>query len=292
MGKKKKKKKKKGREDFSPQALERSMSAGVRSYGKKLGRWWLEKAGDSHHRKAYRRVARWLEKELPRNPRSIVDYACGAGHLTVELRSAFPRARITCYDGAKKLLARVRRRLPDDRRLELTEKFLPDLDDLHPRVDLTVFCFPHLLPPEDPGMVRAYAKAHPREAKAARKVSKAMRKEGIWDTDVDLDWHTENTLCERMAARHMWLLTQPAGHCARVGYSQTAFEEIDPVYVDYLRFTEGFATSVRGVRIRRFFRMVSDAYVESEVISDVMDQEGPADDDGGGYMICLFEVDR
>jgi hypothetical protein len=266
------------------------MLAGVASYGKKLGRWWVKKAEDEGHVDAYRHVAKWLGRKLPRAPKSILDYACGAGHLTLELRHRFPRARITGYDGAMELLVKAQERLGADPRLTLSAKLLPDLEDRHPRSDLTVFCFPHLLPPDDAAPVRRYAKRHQREARAARKVAKAMRREGHWDKDTALRWHVENTLFERMAARHLFRLTRTGGHCAFVGYSQAALDEIEATYLDYLRFSEGFATSVRGVRVKRFFRPVADTYVRSPVISDVSDQEGSADEDEGGYMICLFEA--
>lgn len=275
-------------EDFSPEALERSMRRGVSSYGGRLGRWWTGKADDPAHLAAYRKIANWLRKRLDPPPAGILDYACGAGHLLAEFRRAFPAAHLVGYDGAPRQLGRAARRLSGDPALALEERFLPDLADRPPPVDLTVFCFPHLLPPGDPAPVLLYAARHPREAKAANRLARALRRAAICDPDETPESQVANIILERMASRHLRRLTAPGGHCARVGYSQAPLEDIEDAYVDYLRFVEGWCAKVRGIKVKRFFRSVRERFVVSPVISDVADHTGKPEDDEGGYSLHLL----
>jgi SAM-dependent methyltransferase len=280
-------KKKKSRE-VSAKKLEKGMEAASSGYEKILGRWWVGKAADDAHRQTYKHAAKWTRRELPAVPDSILDYACGAGHLLKRLRKAFPAADLIGYDGAAKLLKKARKRLDDDPGLELTAKMLPDLDDPHPPVDLTVLCLPHLLPFDDGEAVTDYADQRRTELEAARKVVDAMREAGLWEVEERVEWQVGNVLFERMVARHLRLLTRPGGHCVRIDYTEAAFDDIDAVYQDYLRFSQGSCTSVCGVRVPRFFAPITDTYRISDIISDVSDQTDDYDSEDGGYMIRLF----
>jgi Methyltransferase domain len=273
---------------FTAKELEHDMESSPGGYGKKLGQWWVDKAGDDAHRDAYRHIARWLKRKLDERPDSILDYACGAGHLLKRLRKAFPDAELTGYDGSGKLLKKAHRRLKSDDRLELVTKILPDLEDDHERVDLSVLCLPHLLPLDGAEDLIEYARTRPKELLAARKVAKAMRKEGFWERSEPVEWQVGMLLFERTVARHLSRLTRPGGHCARIDYSQSKFSEVAETYQDYLRFSQGACASVCGVRVPRFFRLLVSTYADSELISDVSDQTDEYDDEGGGYMILLL----
>ncbi len=281
--------KKKKRREVSARKLEKGMEAASSGYEKILGRWWVEKANDDAHRRTYRHSVKWTRRKLDRVPASILDYACGAGHLLKRLRKAFPRADLIGYDGAAKLLEKAQKRLDDDPGLELVRKILPDLDDPRSPVDLTVLCLPHLLPFDEGETVHAYADGHRAELRAAREVVDTMREEGLWEADDPVEWQVGNLIFERMVARHLRRLTHAGGHCVRIDYTEAAYHEIDDTYRDYIRFSQGACTSVRGVRVPRFFTQTADTYRESAVISDVSDQTEEYDGDGG-YMIRLLKA--
>lgn len=279
---------KKKRKGVSAKELEEGMVAASSGYEKVLGRWWVGKAKDDAHRKAYRRSAKWARRNLEQSPASILDYACGAGHLLKRLRKAFPAADLIGYDGSAKFLKQARKRLRDDSGLELVEKILPDLDDPRLPVDLTVLCLPHLLPFDEGQSVHAYADAHRAELEAARKLVDAMREEKLWESDDPVEWQVGNVIFERMVARHLRRLTRPGGHCLRIDYTEAAYDDIDDTYQDYIRFSQGACASVRGVRVPSFFRQTADTYRDSDIISDVSDQTEEYDGDGGGYMVRLL----
>src|SRR6185503_6362877 len=84
-------------------------------------------------------------------PRRIVDYGCGAGHLTALLYRRFPSARIFGCDASALLLARAHRRLaplgPDAAsRVELVRTVLPSSKLARAKADLAVVAFPNFLP--------------------------------------------------------------------------------------------------------------------------------------------------
>ena len=281
--------KKKKNRDISAKKLEKGMKAASSGYEKILGRWWMDKANDDAHRDAYRHSVKWTRRKLEEAPDTILDYACGAGHLLKRLRKAFPGARLIGYDGAAKLLRKAGKRLDDDPRIDLVTRILPDLDDSQPPVDLTVVCLPHLLPFDDGESVHAYADRHRAELKASRKVVDAMREEELWETDDPIEWQVGNVIFERMVARHLRRLTRPYGHCLRIDYTEAAYDDIDATYQDYIRFSQGACASVRGVKVPRFFKQIADTYRESDIISDVSDQTEGYDSDGG-YMVRLLSA--
>jgi SAM-dependent methyltransferase len=278
--------KKKDRE-VSPKRLEEAMLAASSGYERILGRWWVGKADDDAHREAFRHAARWTRRRRDGGPATILDYACGAGHLLKRLRKVFPRATLTGYDGAVKLLKKAGKRLGDDPKLELVEKLLPDLMDPHPPVDLTVLCLPHVLPFDEGESVHAYADRHRTELEAARKLTDAMREAGHWDTGEEVEWQVGNVIFERMVARHLRRLTRPEGHCVRIDYTEAPYDDIDDTYQDYIRFSQGACASVCGVRVPRFFEQVAHTYRASDLISDVADQTEGYDSEGG-YMVRLL----
>jgi trans-aconitate methyltransferase len=80
-------------------------------------------------------------------PRTILDFGAGNGELCKYLRSAFPHARILCYEPAPQLLEEARENLPSTAGIDL----LPDLDGVKAAsVDLafSLEVFEHLPPRE------------------------------------------------------------------------------------------------------------------------------------------------
>ncbi|MFW5751164.1 MAG: methyltransferase domain-containing protein [Planctomycetota bacterium] len=269
--------------------LVRAMEAGAAGYVGDLGDWWALRAADALHAREFRRIVRWLVKQLPQSPARILDYACGTGHLMHHLRRVFPTAHLIGYDGAEPLLTIGRASFADDKRAELRQKWLPDLADPCPPVDLSIVCFPHLLMSDDRSGLRAYRQAHRAEATAARRLWEEMIDAEHWDPEEDdRAFRVGQTLFERMCARHCHRVTRPGGYCLRVGYAYSGLEEIDPVYLAYSRFSEGWDHLCCGVVVDELFRLVASRYVESAVIDDVHAQTGD-EEEGGGYTLCLLQ---
>src|SRR5262245_61844390 len=127
--------------------FDRELARGLRAYQDELASWWLHRAEDAAHRRAYRRIADYIADSFPRPPRTIADYGCGAGHLLAQLARRFPRARLTGYDASLPLLDAARQRLTlAGRRTELVATVLPDFSLPRARTDLVIISFPNFLP--------------------------------------------------------------------------------------------------------------------------------------------------
>src|SRR5689334_11928463 len=94
--------------------FDRAFRRGPRAYDTAVGAWWEGRARDSAHARAYAQAAAYMRAELARRgrtPRLLIDYACGGGHLLVELARRFPEAILIGLDGSEKMLERARNRL-------------------------------------------------------------------------------------------------------------------------------------------------------------------------------------
>jgi ubiquinone/menaquinone biosynthesis C-methylase UbiE len=117
-------------------------------YNSEVARWWRKRAFDGAHARAYKNISAFIRDSYAREPKLIVDYACGAGNLLFLLSRRFPNSKLVGLDGSSYLLGQALRRmrsLPHDcaRRIELIETTLPNMNLLRGQADLAIFCFPH-----------------------------------------------------------------------------------------------------------------------------------------------------
>jgi len=110
--------------------------------------WWLERASDKPHKRAYQAITELGKKHRPQAGH-IVDYACGPGLLVRELLSSYPEAKITAIDQSKEAIDVapdvLKRAGFDDRalkRVKLLAEDLPNFDLKLPKADLLFFLYP------------------------------------------------------------------------------------------------------------------------------------------------------
>ena len=121
------------------------------SYDDVVGCWWLKRSLDAAHRRAYRNIADFIRDSFTREPATIVDYACGPGHLLSLLSARFRNSKLVGLDGSSFLLELARRQfesLPPGcaERLRLINTPLPNLSVMRGQADLAIFCFPNMIP--------------------------------------------------------------------------------------------------------------------------------------------------
>jgi hypothetical protein len=267
------------------------------SYNRGVGNWWLSRAADGPHQRAYVNIADFIRHSIHRDPGLIVDYACGAGNLLSLLCRRFPRSLLAGLDGSSLLLDRAEQRLSHlphscTRRLSLIEASLPGPVSLRQRADLVVFCFPNMMPsrPEEkqrgPGSQLSES-----DRKIAKYLSRARESR---DEDCD-DWDSRATRLTleygRSISRNLRSLLVRGGICVRAEYATTRRHEWSALELLRVSFEEGsLDATVSGTRSRPWFRILASAYFRSRVLEDVFEQTEDARDTGGGYLITILRA--
>lgn len=245
--------------------------------------WWRERARDRAHGRAYRNIAGFIRASLPREPRVIVDYACGAGQLLARLAPLFPHTRLVGLDGSKALLdlaaARLAR-LPDGRTAEvtLTRTLLPMGRPLGEKADLVVYSFPNMMPSLSTEAAPG-ADLDREEREIARRLAR------------DPGGESDPALLEygRSISRDLRRLLRRDGLCVRVEYADSRREEWTPGVLQQVAFEEGTLDHpLDGLRPRAWFRVVASAFFRSRVMEDVYEQTGEERDRSGGYLITVL----
>jgi hypothetical protein len=254
--------------------------------------WWLARARDAAHRRAYRQIAAFAAAHAPRRPvpRLIIDYACGPGLLIRELHRVFPAARIVGLDESASAIAAAESVLTEagiaDGRVSLRRLALPayPIRGLPP-ADLVFFSFPDFRG----GDTRANL-AHWR-----------ARCPADWDAGGDLRrrWRQEaeqgvpprrETFFKRVAGRNLRQLCRPGGRIVRVEYSNCTRAGMDEVTLAEMRWTEGCLSAPDGDPRHVLSRERASRYVRSGVMRDVYLQTRAADDREGGYLITVLDA--
>lgn len=279
--------------------FDQEFKRGRRAYDDRaVGRWWRQRSEDRSHARAYRTIARFIQRlRLPGRP-TVVDYACGHGSMLVRLFRVLPGARLVGVDGSKLQLEMARRRLIRlDRRamdrVELIETKLPDFTLPRGMADLAVFVFPNLVANEtDQPYFDKHGYKHPRDSVVGRQLAK-LREENPDDetchTDPDLVY--DELMTNRVVARNIRGLVKTGGLCVRVEYSNSIREGLTQLVQDRTAFEEGSLTRrYGGKRPDRFFEYLFNDYHRSKVIEDVYHQTGEEDDKEGGYLIGVLRA--
>jgi SAM-dependent methyltransferase len=243
--------------------------------------WWRGRAADRAHGRAYRNIAGFIRASLPREPRVIVDYACGAGQLLARLAPLFPHTRLVGLDGSDALLdlaaARLAR-LPEGRTAEVTlaRTLLPMGRPLGEKADLVVYSFPNMMP-----SLSTEAAPGAGLDRDDREIARRLARDPGGESDP--------TLLEygRAISRDLRRLLRRGGLCVRVEYADSRRGEWDPRILRQVEFEEG-SLDLPEEGIRPWFRVLASAFFRSRVMQDVYEQTGEERDRSGGYLITVL----
>nr|MBI3611812.1 class I SAM-dependent methyltransferase [Nitrospirota bacterium] len=264
-----------------------ALAAGVRSYDRHIGRWWVQRTSSEAHAEAYANIARYVARHARKRSGLLVDYACGAGLLTRQLGAALPRWRLLGIDGSRAMLrfaeAWAERRGPGSpASLEFRLAKLPDFSLPMHKADLVVFAFPNII--TGAGERRHFEKIYGMDRVLARCLAAKREKAGA---------HVlyDQLFMNRVIARNLRWLLRKGGVCVRVDYSQGRRHELERFDRVATVFEEGSLSVGQGGRKpEKFFELLYVRYYPSEVIRDVYEQTEDEDFLEGGYSVSLLRA--
>jgi SAM-dependent methyltransferase len=266
-------------------------------YNGKVGRWWLRHSLDAAHRRAYKKVAAFIRDSYVQEPGTIVDYACGPGHLLALLSLEFRKSRLIGLDGSSFMLMEALQhfaQLPAEcsSRISLIETRLPDFTVLRRKAELVVFCFPNMVPfANESTSGPASGLLSENDRKVARSLSLSRDDESDESPELDPEANQAGLEQGRVISRNLRRLLVPGGICVRVEYATMRRHELSPLELAQVAFEEGsLDTAVDGRMPSRWFRLVASAYFRSLVLEDVYEQTGDARDKNGGYLITVLRA--
>jgi len=266
-------------------------------YNGKVGRWWLRHSLDAAHSRAYKKIADFIRDSYVREPRMIVDYACGVGHLLALLSVRFPGSKLVGLDGSSFLLRKAGclvSMLPKQcaERISLMETPLPNFRLLRGKADLAIYCFPNMVPlaeEDSPG-----AHAHCLSDNDSKVAASLARAADICDSARENSNPAANQLGleqGRCISLNLRRLLAQGGICIRVEYATMQRHELSALELSHVSFEEGSLDArVEGRMPRRWFRLVASAFFRSRVLEDVYEQTGDERDRNGGYLITVLRA--
>ena len=267
------------------------------SYDGTVGRWWLDRSLDAAHRRAYKNIADFIRDSFTREPGTIVDYACGPGHLLSRLSDRFRNSKLVGLDGSSFLLELARRQLeylPPGcaERVRLINTPLPNLSVMRGQADLAIFCFPNMVPfPEENGPAERKLWLNENERQIAKSLSLAA--EACDETDGPSGPPANQHVLEqgRCISLNLRRLLARNGICIRIEYATMQRHELSPLELLHVSFEEGsLDCRVEGKTSRQWFRLLASAYFQSGVLEDVYEQTGDDRDKNGGYLITVLRA--
>ncbi|HPK01749.1 MAG TPA: methyltransferase domain-containing protein [Candidatus Sumerlaeota bacterium] len=275
--------------------FDRELTKGQRTYDRAVGEWWLDRSTDGAHTRAYRKIARQIRERIAREPREIIDYACGPGSLLVRLARQFPESRLIGIDGSRKMVEAARARLaaqgrPIAARTEILYSNLPNFA-LPLQADLVIFAFPNICPNAD---VQPYYDRHGARHREDVKVARALAKAREPDPEDETVTQTPEELFmalidAKVISRNLRKLLRKGGTCVRIEYANAPREEMTDLVRMRLDFEAGsLARAFGGARAERLFRLREVSYTRSRVIEDVYHQTRDEGDRVGGYLISTL----
>jgi SAM-dependent methyltransferase len=266
------------------------------SYDGTIAQWWEKRAHDSAHQRAYRKIADFIHASFPRDPRLVIDFACGAGNLLSLLSRRFARSKMVGLDGSAYLLGLAERkfcRLPPEckQRIVLIHTTLPDFSLLRGQADLVVFCFPNMMPPLGPNIRTDSSLLSRKDLEIAGRLaisdvtaSKSRKNRDSQSVRQKLEYG-------RCISQNLRRLLLPGGICVRVEYATTQRHEWSAIELQKVCFEEGaLDTKVDGLMPRKWFHVLASAYFRSHVMEDVYQQTGDRLDRKGGYLLTVLRA--
>ena len=265
------------------------------SYNGTVGRWWRERAANSAHKRAYVNIANFIRNSFHRDPRLIVDYACGAGDLLSLLCRRFPHSQIAGLDGSSLLLNLAEKRLSRlplscANRISLIETSLPGPVSPRQCADLVLFCFPNMMPSRNeektigPGF---------HLSKADQKIAECLSHAREPQNGGDINPRAIKRALEygRTISKNLRGLLVRGGICVRAEYATTRRHEWSPLELLLVSFEEGSLDApVDGTRPQLWFRVLASTYFRSRVLEDVFQQTADERDKSGGYLVTILRA--
>lgn len=284
---------------------------GTTTYDSAVGSWWLQRAMDQAHRKAYQHIVQFALQACQKHelaPQRIVDYACGAAPLLKEIQKVWNKTALVGLDGSQNLLSTAAKALKPKAKLHssarkalkashpgihLAASTLPYFQMPKKTCDLAFFVFPNLVP--DPSHLDQFndnGYSHAKDNEIARMLARFREMDPEDETDVhDPDDYFDELMTARVFSRHLRSLLKKGGLCIRVDYTQAPRDQLSDLTQWRCLFMEGaLQTPIKGQKSPAFFRLLNSEYRKSKVIEDVYHQTGNPDDKRGGYMINLFQA--
>lgn len=302
--------------------FEKLFKKGHRSYDTAVGDWWLKRAADPAHARAYRRIAEEVAKGLSRAGKKrglVVDYACGNGAFLCELARALPGFRLLGLDGSEKMLEAAKRNLGrrgfaaeiaatrtlkevlgakaagrgpgDGPRILLARTFLPNFSLPKGLADAATFVFPNIAPaPSEQEYYDRHGYKNPRDVAAGRILAR-LREMDPEDEVVKLepDLMFDGLMTDRVVSRNLRSLLKPGGSFFKVDYANARREDLSELTQLRSLFCEGaLEKPVKDKQAEVFFRYRRNAFTRSSVILDVYHQTLDPSDKTGGYFVSEF----
>jgi SAM-dependent methyltransferase len=255
-------------------------------YNGKVARWWYKRAFDGSHAHAYRNIADFIRDSYTREPKLIVDYACGAGNLLFLLSRRFSDSKLVGLDGSSILLGLALRRmrlLPRAcvRHIQLIETPLPNMTLMKGQADLAVFCFPNMVFASGTNLLLS---------KNDRKIARCL------SLDDETDYADSQAIQSglelgRVISMNLRYLLVRGGICVRVEYATIQRHELSARELMLVSFEEGSLDSrVEGMAPRLWFRVLASSFFRSNVLEDVYEQTADERDKNGGYLITVLKA--
>jgi SAM-dependent methyltransferase len=266
------------------------------SYNSAVGNWWIERAADRAHRRAYKNIANYVRNSISGDPGVIVDYACGAGNLLSLLSRKFPNSQLIGLDGSSLLLKFAQKRLarlPSGcaRRISLMETCLPRPIRLRRRADVVTFCFPNMMPAHSGKMRGVKLKLSEEDHRIARELSAATEPGDPLGYLPDPEGAADILEYGRSISKNLRQLLVRGGICVRAEYATTRRHEWSQLELLTVSFEEGsLETDLGGTPRRPWFRVLASAFFRSNVLDDVFQQTEDERDKNGGYLITILRA--
>ncbi len=292
--------------------FEKAFLKGHKSYDTAVGDWWERQAANGSHQKAYANVAKFVaaqfKKRGVKQPKVLVDYACGSGYFLAALAKEFPSARIVALDGSKKMLERAEARLAQagmdsgvmDKsecfgakgpRIRLAQTSLPNFSLPKGKADAVLFVFPNLTPaPGD----QPYYDRHGYKQKPDTSVGRVLARLREMDPEDEVSTVPpqemyDGLMTDRVISRNLRHLLRRSGAMFKVDYANAHRDELSRLTHIRSLFTEGaLEEAVKEEKSEVFFKYLRNQFHRSQVILDVFHQTRDPSDKTGGYFISQF----
>tara|TARA_Y100000310_G_scaffold342194_2_gene444227 strand:+ start:339 stop:1163 length:825 start_codon:yes stop_codon:yes gene_type:complete len=271
--------------------FDKEFESGRHCYNTKVGSWWKQRACSQAHSRAYGNIAKVMRALFFRNPKMIIDYACGTGQLLLKLTDLFPQTQFLGLDGSTIMLedAQIKGKR---HRMHFIETSLPNFSLPKEQAEVVLFTFPHIVPQDDEQ--EYYDKngyKNKKDVPVAKYLAKARESNPEEETALDDEETLFDTLMsERVISRNIHQLLKKGGYCIRVEYSNGPREDLTKLVLQRTMFEEGSLAEANGKKPEQLFKVVKTAFFKSKVIEDVFHQTKDDDDKEGGYYVVVLKA--
>lgn len=258
--------------------FDKELKKGYRSYNTKVGEWWLQRANDRAHKISYKKIAQDIRDYFEKDPKSILDYACGSGSLLKELARLFPKTKLIGVDGSTKMLEHARKTTL----AEFHQSYLPNFE-LNLKADVVIFCLPNIAADNDD--VYETFGYQERDKVVAKLLANPAEPD---EDDENPEEIYDDLLTERVISRNLRQLC--TNTCVRITYSDSPRELLSELGQQRTDFEEGCLSGVQGKPCTQLFTLEKSVFHKSKIIEDVYHQTKDEDDKKGGFFVSFLKV--